>query len=325
MMLKTQLGLCAALLFLVYPSPAQPRLKAPLSAIQGQLLVFSLESTEGLGEVRLSVESRPDAETERLSLGFERALTDGTKARFFLYPLPYNAPVGPMAFTFSGSQGPSGYRLRHELTVAKANFPYMEIRLNSDLTTIKASPNPRRDRESAVLSALILSSNPDSDWLCASFQRPLHEIAVSSCFGDTRRYLHSDGTDSRSVHWGLDLYAEAGTQVRSCARGVVRMATERVLTGNTVVIEHLSGLYSLYYHLSSIEVRVGQLVDGGNLVGRVGSTGLSTGPHLHWELRYMGIALNPESLCAQASLDRIMAQSLEPQVSKHGISSNFNQ
>jgi murein DD-endopeptidase MepM/ murein hydrolase activator NlpD len=72
------------------------------------------------------------------------------------------------------------------------------------------------------------------------------------------------------------------------------MAENRISTGYSIVIEHLPGLYSLYYHLSKMDVKEGDMVKKGQLIGLSGSTGLATGPHLHWEMRLNGEAVRPE-------------------------------
>jgi murein DD-endopeptidase MepM/ murein hydrolase activator NlpD len=77
------------------------------------------------------------------------------------------------------------------------------------------------------------------------------------------------------------------------AAGVVVMAESLQVRGNTVWVDHGLGVYSGYFHLSEIAVEVGQTVEPGQQLGLVGSTGLSTGPHIHWEIRIHGIAVEP--------------------------------
>ena len=72
------------------------------------------------------------------------------------------------------------------------------------------------------------------------------------------------------------------------------MAENRISTGWSVVIEHLPGVYSLYYHMDSLTVEKGDMVKRGTLIGYSGATGLATGPHLHWEVRVNGNAVNPD-------------------------------
>ena len=82
--------------------------------------------------------------------------------------------------------------------------------------------------------------------------------------------------------------------MRSAQEGKVVLAEFRISTGWSVVIEHLPGLYSLYYHLSSLNVKEGDRVKSGEKIGLSGSTGLATGPHLHWEVRLNAGAVKPD-------------------------------
>jgi murein DD-endopeptidase MepM/ murein hydrolase activator NlpD len=132
---------------------------------------------------------------------------------------------------------------------------------------------------------------------------PLDSLRYTSFYGDRRTYAYSDGGSAGSIHNGVDLAAPTGTPIHAPGRGRVRMATNRIVTGGTIVIEHLPGVYSLYYHLDSVDVTVGETVETGAVIGTVGSTGLSTGPHLHWELRVAGVAVDPAFVVDDALLD----------------------
>jgi murein DD-endopeptidase MepM/ murein hydrolase activator NlpD len=87
-------------------------------------------------------------------------------------------------------------------------------------------------------------------------------------------------------------------------RGRVVLARERLLTGNSVILEHLPGVYSLYYHLDSMAVNEGEIVETGQVLGRSGATGLATGPHLHWEIRVSGENADPDAFLSQPILDK---------------------
>jgi murein DD-endopeptidase MepM/ murein hydrolase activator NlpD len=82
------------------------------------------------------------------------------------------------------------------------------------------------------------------------------------------------------------------------------MVADRKATGKTIVIEHLPGLYSLYFHLSAFGVPEGAMVERGAPIALSGSTGMSTGPHLHWELRARGEAVDPSYWLGPALLDK---------------------
>ncbi len=81
-------------------------------------------------------------------------------------------------------------------------------------------------------------------------------------------------------------------------------ASKRILTGNTVVIEHLPGLFSIYMHMSELEMKVGDVVNQGDVIGKVGMTGFATGPHLHWEVESMGVSVDPDLLVREPLLDK---------------------
>jgi len=114
---------------------------------------------------------------------------------------------------------------------------------------------------------------------------------VSSPFGD--RVDPFEG--GRRFHRGLDVAAPEGTPIHSLADGVVTMAQERAGYGRVVVVEHADGWSSLYAHCDAMDVTPGQRVARGEVLGTVGSSGRSTGPHLHLELHLHGTAVDPAS------------------------------
>jgi murein DD-endopeptidase MepM/ murein hydrolase activator NlpD len=97
-------------------------------------------------------------------------------------------------------------------------------------------------------------------------------------------------------HYGMDINLSKGDTVRSAFDGVVRVSKWGWGYGNVIVIRHVNGLETLYGHLSASKVVPNQSVKAGDVIGLGGSTGHSTGPHLHFEVRYKGIPLNPNSL-----------------------------
>ncbi|MFD6280871.1 peptidoglycan DD-metalloendopeptidase family protein [Streptomyces sp. NPDC060209] len=101
----------------------------------------------------------------------------------------------------------------------------------------------------------------------------------------TTQYRASGASWSSGYHTGSDFQAASGTSVRSIGEGTVVSAGSSGSYGNEVVIQHSDGMYSQYAHLSSLEVTAGQTVTGGQQIGLSGSTGNSTGPHLHFEVR----------------------------------------
>jgi murein DD-endopeptidase MepM/ murein hydrolase activator NlpD len=120
-------------------------------------------------------------------------------------------------------------------------------------------------------------------------QRPVRDIVFSSAFG-----VRSDPfRGSAAMHSGIDLAGPLGTPVYATADGVVGRAGWASGYGNLVELEHGKGIETRYGHLSKILVRVGQRVKRGDLIAKMGSTGRSTGSHLHYEVRLDGRAVNP--------------------------------
>ncbi len=118
------------------------------------------------------------------------------------------------------------------------------------------------------------------------------ESRVTSPYGVRREY----NGELRSRHLGTDLAGSTGTPVRAPARGVVALVGRFYYAGNVVYLDHGRGLTTGYLHLSQVDVTVGDTVERGGLIGRIGATGRVTGPHLHWVARYGTVPLDAMTL-----------------------------
>lgn len=114
-------------------------------------------------------------------------------------------------------------------------------------------------------------------------------------------------------HSGLDLAAAKGTPVKAANGGIVRLSMLLKVTGNTVIIDHGCNVYSSYAHLDKLLVSEGAEVKKGDIIGEVGSTGFSTGPHLHWTTTIGKVYINPETLMERDPLDFINYESKKDQ------------
>lgn len=131
-------------------------------------------------------------------------------------------------------------------------------------------------------------------YLSGSFILPIRGMRRRRLyFGDYRKIYRGRHLIKKYYHRGIDYGAPVGTRVRSCNAGKVVLARRLHKRGKAVIVDHGWGVYSEYLHLSRISVRKGQWVHRGQMVGRVGNTGVSTGPHLHWSVLVNGILVNP--------------------------------
>jgi murein DD-endopeptidase MepM/ murein hydrolase activator NlpD len=116
------------------------------------------------------------------------------------------------------------------------------------------------------------------------------EGEITSAFGKKRTY---DGGSYGSTHKGVDIANKMGTKVAAANHGKVVEAATMKGHGVTVIIDHGGGLYSLYFHLKGVYVKKGVDVKKGDIIATMGSTGVSTGPHLHWQMNLFGVPVSP--------------------------------
>ena len=245
----------------------------PLVAVQGQILIDRLPPGSHdltLDGARLHVE--PDG---RFMLGIDRDF------------------AGTMQLDWVTKDGRSAHRA---LNVAARGWDIdrLPARLMSP-----ADPNAprnleweaRREAEVAQVRAARAIPSEYPFWR-APFQWPATG-RISTHFGAQRVY----GDTPASYHGGMDIAAPSGTPVAAPIPGVVRLAAGPFsLEGNIVILDHGRGLHSAMMHLSRIDVKPGQIVRQGEVIGAFGSTGRSTGPHLHWGLTWNGVRVDPEAL-----------------------------
>ena len=178
--------------------------------------------------------------------------------------------------------------------IQKKQFVSERIVLDARNTGIRKDASPERRAQIEKLNAILATVTPQDVYTLKPFTIPVGSKRITSGFGDRRVFEYTDKKTSTSLHYGIDYGVPTGTPVHSCAEGKVVLAENRISTGWSVVIEHLPGLYSLYYHMDSLNVQEGQYVKQGEKLGLSGATGLATGPHLHWEIRLNMEAVNPE-------------------------------
>jgi len=181
-------------------------------------------------------------------------------------------------------------RAVHPLVVTARVFPTRRLSVDPALVNPPPEAAERIARESRELAAIWDASPAERLWTEA-FVRPVPDPA-NSAFG-THSVFNGE---PRAQHTGADFLSPSGRPVNAPNAGRVVLAGSRYFSGNTVVIDHGQGLFSLLAHLSEIDVAVGAIVSAGDVVGKVGATGRVTGPHLHWTVRLEGTSVDPLSL-----------------------------
>jgi murein DD-endopeptidase MepM/ murein hydrolase activator NlpD len=181
-------------------------------------------------------------------------------------------------------------RTTYELVVKSRVFRTRRLTVNEAFVTPPASEQARIDREAALLTGVWNASAPERLWT-TPFVRPVPQEA-NSAFG-TRSIFNGK---PRNAHGGADFLSPAGTPIHAPNAGRIAVARDLYFSGNTVIIDHGLGLFSMLAHMSSIDVHEGDHVAAGQVLGRVGATGRVTGPHLHWAVRAGGARIDPLSV-----------------------------
>jgi murein DD-endopeptidase MepM/ murein hydrolase activator NlpD len=184
------------------------------------------------------------------------------------------------------------------LQVRSGDFPTERLRVAPRFVNPPPEMLPRIAEETQRLRALFAAVTPQRLWR-GRFQPPIEGLPPAGNFG-RRRVLNDQ---PRAPHTGEDFPAPAGTPVRAAQRGRVVLAEELYFAGNTVILDHGLGLYTLYAHLQSITAEPGAVVEAGAVIGTVGATGRVTGPHLHWAARLHDARVNPQHLLALPGLE----------------------
>jgi hypothetical protein len=165
------------------------------------------------------------------------------------------------------------------VTVRAGKFPTERLTVEKQFVQPDPEQQKRAEEDQKKMKAIYDTVTPEVLWK-GKFVVPLKGVSTGGNFG-RRRVLNGE---ARSPHAGVDFPAAAGTPVYAAQSGNVVLAENLYYSGNTVVIDHGFGIYTLYAHLSEIGVHAGDSVESSAEIGKVGATGRVTGPHLHWGL-----------------------------------------
>ncbi len=189
------------------------------------------------------------------------------------------------AITFTTQGGSDPATIVASLSVIAKNYPSENIELDPDTAALL---DPAIIQAELAQRASIFSKLSAQRLWSGPFVLPAAGL-VSSIYGQGRSYNGGPITD---YHHGTDFIGDTGDPVVAAAAGRVAFAGELQIRGTAIILDHGAGVFSAYHHLSSVEVVEGQLVSAGERIGAIGSTGLVTGPHLHWEVIVRGVEVD---------------------------------
>ena len=214
----------------------------------------------------------------------------GGRGWYALAGADVEAPLGPSTLRIVVRSGGGMRDLSRIIQIHAAHYRTGSLSVAPKFV----EPGPgelKQIKADVALKAVVFSHSAAEPLWAASFRAPVAAAATDS-FG-TRRMFNGK---LASIHKGMDFRAAMGTPVHAANSGTVVLARKLYYEGNCVVIDHGLGLWTLSMHLSRIDVREGQQVAPGQLLGLSGATGRVTGPHLHWAVRWQGVYLDPAKL-----------------------------
>ena len=279
-----------------------PRLSAtvsPASVRQGGIVVATLSSDTPLDEARVYV---ADATT-----GIPMEPVPGTRRYRALVGVDFEGPTGKRTLRFEGGVacGEKAAAVR-ALAVRSGKFTVEKLRVAPEYVAPPESELERIKQDQEKVAMVWKSPDPQRRW-SGPFRLPVDAPVRTASFGSRRVF----NGESRSPHSGLDLAASSGQPVWAPAPARVALAENLYFSGGTVILDHGERVFTSYFHLSRIDVRVGEILGTGQAFAAVGATGRATGPHLHWSAKIAGARINPLGLL-QLPKWPLPAPSLDP-------------
>jgi len=256
----------------------------PTRLVQGKVAEISIQSSEA---ITLS------GNLNGQQLHFFPAPTGGYISLQGIHAL---AETGLNRIDISGKlQNGAQFNYTQSVLIANGDYPFDPVLIVSPETIDPSVTKP----EDAEWFALTSTATAEKMWdgVFRSPAPPPFSDCWPSLFGNRRSY---NGSEYTYFHTGLDFCGGVGTEILAPAAGRVVFAGPLTVRGNATVIDHGWGVYSAYAHQSEILISVGDLVEPGQLIGKVGGTGRVTGPHLHWEILVGGIQVDPLDWLNQA-------------------------
>jgi murein DD-endopeptidase MepM/ murein hydrolase activator NlpD len=203
------------------------------------------------------------------------------------YPIDLQQPPGSILISRSGA----GHSTSARITVEAFDYGTEEITLPDIPQANPSAADLKRDARDRALLGKIWNRKEGPAKFTLPLRTPASPLPKGKSFGVKRVF---NGKPATQPHTGTDYPTPVGSPVLAVADGTVMVAEDLFFEGNAVFIDHGDGLISMYFHLSDIKVEAGQEVKKGHTLGRVGSTGRATGPHLFFGVRWHNARINPQ-------------------------------
>lgn len=267
------------------------KLSAPFSS-QGSLLLLEVRSRKPLAEVTAEWNSKNVPFWQVHGAGTDSSKVATTDLRQAILGVDLEKAPGTYSLiVHTQTAGGKPASCTIQIPVRAGKFATERLQVGKQFVEPSPEQIQRANEERDKLRAIFDQVTPDKLW-DGDFRVPLDGVTTGGNFGK-RRVLN--GTPG-SPHSGVDFPAVTGTPIHAAQSGRVALAQELFFSGNTVVVDHGLGIYTFYGHLSEIDVKVGDELQSGQVLGKVGATGRVTGPHLHWGLTIERARVNPLQL-----------------------------
>jgi murein DD-endopeptidase MepM/ murein hydrolase activator NlpD len=254
-------------------------LSAPVSS-QGSLLLLEVRSRKPLTALSAEWNSKNVPFWQVSSERSDAAKVPAVERHQALLGVDLEKPPGTYPVLIrvqTASDKPESCTL--QIPVRAGRFATERLQVGKEFVEPSPEQIKRATEERDKLRAIFDQVTPEKLW-DGDFRVPLDGVTTGGNFGKRRILNGQPG----SPHSGVDFPSPAGTPIHAAQSGRVALAEELFFSGNTVVVDHGLGIYTFYGHLSEIDVKVGDALESGQVLGKVGATGRVTGPHLHWGL-----------------------------------------
>lgn len=217
------------------------------------------------------------------SFDYTATFMNGENSSWCYIPVSHTVEPGSYSVTVRCGE----YEQTFPVSVTSGNFEVQNLTVSEE-TVSSTTTDEARAEFNAVMDRVYANFDPTTYW-SGTFIQPV----AGSITTEYGIYRYTNGSTTPTRHAGIDIAADEGTPIKAPAAGKVIYSGMLTLSGNTVVIEHGNGLHSIFYHMSELSCKEGDMLSQGDQVGLVGSTGYSTGPHLHYQLMIGNFSINP--------------------------------